>query len=42
VIPSEVFEMLADPDRDRAARAHSAVMQMVKLDLAEIRRAYKG
>jgi predicted 3-demethylubiquinone-9 3-methyltransferase (glyoxalase superfamily) len=40
VIPAEVFEMLADPDRDRAARAHSAVMQMVKLDLAEIRRAY--
>lgn len=42
VIPAEVFEMLADPDRDRAARAHGAVMQMVKLDLAEIRRAYAG
>lgn len=42
VIPAEVFEMLADADRDRAARAHSAVMRMVKLDLAEIRRAACG
>jgi predicted 3-demethylubiquinone-9 3-methyltransferase (glyoxalase superfamily) len=40
VIPAEVFEMLADADRDSAARAHGAVMQMVKLDPAEIRRAY--
>lgn len=42
VIPAEVFDMLADPDRSRAARVHGAVMQMVKLDLAELRRAYTG
>jgi predicted 3-demethylubiquinone-9 3-methyltransferase (glyoxalase superfamily) len=42
VVPVEALEMIADPDIERAGRALGAVMQMVKLDIAGIRRAYDG
>jgi predicted 3-demethylubiquinone-9 3-methyltransferase (glyoxalase superfamily) len=42
VVPREVLAMLRDSEGGRAARAMSAIMQMGKLDLAEIRRAYEG
>ena len=34
--------MLGDPDRTRAARAMQAVMGMVKLDIAALKRAFDG
>ena len=42
VIPREVLDMLRDPAGGRAGRAMSAIMEMGKLDLAGIRRAYEG
>ena len=42
VVPREVLAMLRDGEGGRAARAMSAIMQMGKLDLAGIRRAYEG
>jgi predicted 3-demethylubiquinone-9 3-methyltransferase (glyoxalase superfamily) len=34
-----MIELLNDSDRDRARRAQEAMMKMVKLDIAEIKRA---
>ena len=42
VCPAEHFDMMADPDRDRARRVAEAMMKMVKLDLATLRAAYEG
>jgi predicted 3-demethylubiquinone-9 3-methyltransferase (glyoxalase superfamily) len=40
VIPTELIDMTADPDITKAERATRAMLSMVKLDLAELRRAY--
>jgi predicted 3-demethylubiquinone-9 3-methyltransferase (glyoxalase superfamily) len=40
IVPAGMDEMMADPDRRRAKRASDAMLQMVKLDLAEIHAAY--
>jgi predicted 3-demethylubiquinone-9 3-methyltransferase (glyoxalase superfamily) len=42
ITPREMFEMLASPDRAAAKRAFDAMTKMVKLDLAELRRAFRG
>jgi predicted 3-demethylubiquinone-9 3-methyltransferase (glyoxalase superfamily) len=42
VIPSRLPDMLSDPDRSKADRVMAALLQMKKLDLAELERAYKG
>lgn len=34
--------MLHDPDPERANRVTAALLQMVKLDAAELRRAYES
>ena len=39
VIPVEMMALLNDPDRGRAQRATQAMLQMRRIDLAEIRRA---
>lgn len=39
VIPPGALELVGDPDPQRAARAFRAMMQMKKLDVAELRRA---
>lgn len=39
IVPSELGEVLGDPDPGRAARAHEAMMQMRKLDLGAMRAA---
>ena len=41
-MPERMFDMLASPDRDAAKRAFDAMTTMVKLDLAELERAYAG
>jgi len=42
IVPSQIAAMIGDPDRTRAARVMQAVMGMVKLDIAELKRAYDG
>ncbi|SNS46484.1 Glyoxalase superfamily enzyme, possibly 3-demethylubiquinone-9 3-methyltransferase [Geodermatophilus pulveris] len=42
VVPTELPALLADPDPGRARRATEAMMQMRRIDLAEIRRAADG
>ncbi len=42
VVPTGMVEMLNDPDRDKADRAMEAMLQMKKLDIAELKRAFEG
>jgi predicted 3-demethylubiquinone-9 3-methyltransferase (glyoxalase superfamily) len=42
IVPQEMLDMLSSSDRDGARRAMEAMMTMVKLDLAELRRAFRG
>ena len=39
VIPTRLPELLADPDPERAQRVMACMMDMVKLDIAELERA---
>jgi predicted 3-demethylubiquinone-9 3-methyltransferase (glyoxalase superfamily) len=39
VVPTELMELLSDPDPGRAQRATQAMLQMRRIDVAEIRRA---
>ena len=39
VIPAELMSLLSDPDPDRAQRAIQAMLQMRRIDIAEIKRA---
>jgi predicted 3-demethylubiquinone-9 3-methyltransferase (glyoxalase superfamily) len=42
ICPEEMLTMLASDDRAGARRAFEAMMGMVKLDLAELKRAFEG
>lgn len=42
VVPDGLIEMFQDKDPAKATRAMQAMMKMVKLDLAEVRKAYNG
>lgn len=42
VVPRRLMELMADPDPARARRAMEAMMEMVKIDIAEIERAADG
>jgi predicted 3-demethylubiquinone-9 3-methyltransferase (glyoxalase superfamily) len=42
VIPRQLPEMLNSRDRDAARRAMQAMLKMVKIDVAELERAYSG
>jgi predicted 3-demethylubiquinone-9 3-methyltransferase (glyoxalase superfamily) len=42
VVPTPLLEMLTDADRAKADRAMEAMLQMKKLDIAELERAYEG
>ena len=42
IVPTALYGMLASPDGKKAKRAMEAMMQMVKLDLAALRKAYDG
>lgn len=41
IIPKTLGEMLSDPDPAKAARVMKAMMQMVKIDVAALKQAYK-
>lgn len=42
VIPTKVLELIKDPNSPRAQRATKAMLQMKKLDVAALQRAYDG
>ncbi len=42
VIPREMGELLSSPDADASRRAMEAMLQMSKIDLNELRRAFHG
>lgn len=42
IVPAVLSELLGDPDREKADRVMQAMLKMVKLDIAELRRAYAG
>ena len=42
ITPKRLNEMMSDPDRAAARRAAEAMLNMVKLDLAELERAFAG
>jgi predicted 3-demethylubiquinone-9 3-methyltransferase (glyoxalase superfamily) len=42
IVPSRMYELIADPDPERAQRAVAAMLQMRKLDIAELERAADG
>ena len=42
VIPKRLFELIQDPDADRARRATAAMMQMKRLDVATMEKAADG
>jgi predicted 3-demethylubiquinone-9 3-methyltransferase (glyoxalase superfamily) len=39
IVPTRLIELLNSPDSQRAKRTHEAMMQMVKIDIAELERA---
>jgi predicted 3-demethylubiquinone-9 3-methyltransferase (glyoxalase superfamily) len=42
IVPTALPELLGGPDRAGAQRAMAAMLQMVKFDIAGLRRAYEG
>ena len=42
VVPTVLVEMMADPDKEKSGRVMEAMLQMRKLDIAELERAYDG
>jgi predicted 3-demethylubiquinone-9 3-methyltransferase (glyoxalase superfamily) len=42
VVPTALIEMLSDPDYNKSQRAMAAMLQMKKLDIERLRRAYAG
>ncbi len=42
IVPRQLIEMLGDRNREAARRAMEAMLQMHKIDVAELRRAFEG
>jgi len=42
VVPAVLAEMMSDPDKEKSGRAMEALLQMKKLDIAELKRAFEG
>jgi predicted 3-demethylubiquinone-9 3-methyltransferase (glyoxalase superfamily) len=42
IVPTELTEMMSDPDKQRSERVMKAMLQMKKLDLGGLQRAYDG
>src|ERR1700729_4658939 len=42
IVPAVFFEMIADPDPDKAGRVTQAMLGMTKLDVAALQQAYAG
>ena len=42
IIPKQLIELMGDPDPEKAQRVMQAMLQMVKIDIAELERAHAG
>ena len=42
VVPTVLVEMMKDPNKEKAGRVMEAMLQMKKLDIAELERAFEG
>jgi predicted 3-demethylubiquinone-9 3-methyltransferase (glyoxalase superfamily) len=42
IVPAAMDEMMRDTDRERSARVAAVMLKMVKIDLAELERAYNA
>jgi predicted 3-demethylubiquinone-9 3-methyltransferase (glyoxalase superfamily) len=42
IVPTVLLELIGDPDRERAQRVMAAMMQMGKLEIEPLQRAYAG
>jgi predicted 3-demethylubiquinone-9 3-methyltransferase (glyoxalase superfamily) len=42
VVPRVLVEMISDPDAEKSGRAMEAMLQMKKIDIAGLKRAYRG
>ena len=42
VVPKRMGELFSDPDREKAGRASQAMLQMNKLNIAELEAAFEG
>ncbi len=42
IVPADITEMLNDPDPEKANRVMQALLQMKKIDIATLKRAYEG
>lgn len=42
IVPTEFFEMIKDKDKKKTDRVMTAMMKMVKFDIAALRKAYAG
>lgn len=42
IIPTALMELMGDPDPEKAQRVVQAMLQMTKIDIAGLRRAYDG
>ena len=42
VVPKVLVEMISDPDAEKADRVMEAMLQMKKIDIAELKRAHAG
>ena len=42
VVPTVLDELVSDPDPEKAGRAMKAMLQMKKLDIAALKKAYEG
>jgi predicted 3-demethylubiquinone-9 3-methyltransferase (glyoxalase superfamily) len=42
VVPRVLVEMISDSDREKSGRVMEAMLQMKKIDIAELKRAYAG
>lgn len=42
IIPKQLGELLSDPDKERAGRVLQAMLQMKKIDIEGLKKAYEG
>jgi predicted 3-demethylubiquinone-9 3-methyltransferase (glyoxalase superfamily) len=42
IVPAVLGEMMSDPDPEKAGRVTKAMLQMIKLDIAELQKAFDG
>ncbi|MFM0345081.1 VOC family protein [Paraburkholderia sp. RL17-347-BIC-D] len=42
IVPTDILDMMADPDPAKATRAADAMLKMVKFDIATLKAAYAG